>query len=174
MKEDFKDIVRLLPQHTKLPASKKMMYLVARLELRPATSIQERLALVNAEGASMADAIGPAVGCLMATCGTNMISSCIFQYDDPEDLKEFAVEERLELWGLQVRLRYPHLLGRVSVYIIRAGRMVGRCVNASTELPGACDSRRRSRKPGCMWPLFRSLNPINMICGAADNCRVLV
>ena len=125
MKEDFKDIVRLLPQHTKLPASKKMMYLVARLELRPATSFQERLALVNEEGASMADAIGPAVGCLMATCGTNMISSCIFQYDDPEDLKEFAVEERLELWGLQVRLRYPHLLGRVSVCIIRAGRMVG-------------------------------------------------
>ena len=136
-KEDFKDIVRLKPENALLPASKKMMYLVARLELRPATSIQERLVRVNEEGASMADAIGPAVGCLMATCGTNMISSCISQYEDPEDLKESAVEERLALWGLKVRLRYPHLLGRVSVCIIRACRLVGRCVNACSELPGA-------------------------------------
>ena len=51
-----------------------------------------------------------------------------------------------------------------------------RCVNASTELPCACHtvSMRQSRKPGCMWRLFRSHNPINMICGAADYCRILV
>lgn len=55
----------------------------------------------------MADAVGPAVGCLMATFGTNMISSCIFDFEDPEDLETFAVEERIELWGLQVRLSSP-------------------------------------------------------------------
>lgn len=102
-KEDFKDVVKLLPENTPLPASNKMTYLIARLELHPAVSIQERLALVNEQGVPMADAVGPAVGCLMATFGTNMISSCIFDFDDPEDLEEFAVEERIELWGLQVR-----------------------------------------------------------------------
>lgn len=101
-KEDFKDVVKLLPENTPLPASNKMTYLIARLELHPAVSIQERLSLVNEQGVPMADAVGPAVGCLMATFGTNMISSCIFDFDDPEDLEEFAVEERIELWGLQV------------------------------------------------------------------------
>ena len=51
----------------------------------------------------MADAVGPAVGCLMATFGTNMISSHIFDFEDPKDLKTFAVKERIELWGVQVR-----------------------------------------------------------------------
>ncbi len=37
--------------------------------------------------ATMNDAVGPAVGCLMATFGTNMISSCIFEFDDPPELK---------------------------------------------------------------------------------------
>jgi kinesin family protein 4/21/27 len=36
---------------------------------------------------SMNEAVGPAVGCLMATFGTNMISSCIFEFDDPQELK---------------------------------------------------------------------------------------
>jgi hypothetical protein len=36
--------------------------------------------------ATMNSAVGPAVGCLMATFGTNMISSCIFEFTDPEDL----------------------------------------------------------------------------------------
>lgn len=36
---------------------------------------------------SMEEAVGPAVGCLMATFGTNMISSCIFDFDDPEELE---------------------------------------------------------------------------------------
>jgi kinesin family protein 4/21/27 len=35
----------------------------------------------------MNEAVGPAVGCLMATFGTNMISSCIFDFPDPEELK---------------------------------------------------------------------------------------
>ena len=116
-KEDFKDVVKLLPENTPLPASNKMTYLIARLELHPAVSIQERLALVNEQGAPMADAVGPAVGCLMATFGTNMISSCIFDFDDPEDLEEFAVEERIELWGLQVPLLYPHLVMRTSARV---------------------------------------------------------
>jgi hypothetical protein len=79
-------------------------YLIARLELHPEQPIGERLASVNNLGVPMADAVGPAVGCLMATFGTNMISSCIFDFEDPEDLEEFAVEERIELWGLQVSL----------------------------------------------------------------------
>ncbi len=37
--------------------------------------------------ATMKEAVGPAVGCLMATFGTNMIASCIFDFDDPEDLR---------------------------------------------------------------------------------------
>lgn len=52
----------------------------------------------------MTEAIGPAVGCLMATFGTNMISSCIFDFEDPQDLDDYSVEERIELWGLQI----PH------------------------------------------------------------------
>jgi hypothetical protein len=103
-KEDFKDVVKLLPENTPLPASNKMTYLIARLELNPAADIEGRIALVNAGRASMGEAVGPAVGCLMATFGTNMISSCIFDFDDPDELEEFAVEERIELWGLQVRL----------------------------------------------------------------------
>lgn len=35
----------------------------------------------------MTEAVGPAVGCLMATFGTNMISSCIFNFEDPADLR---------------------------------------------------------------------------------------
>ena len=82
-------------------------YLIARLELHPEQSIVDRLSDVNNRGVPMADAVGPAVGCLMATFGTNMISSCIFDFEDPEVLETFAVEERIELWGLQVRLTSP-------------------------------------------------------------------
>ena len=72
----------------------------------------------------MADAVRPADGCLMATFGTNMISPCIFDFDDPEDLEEFAVEERIELWGLQVPLLYPHLVMRISVRMqLRVGHV---------------------------------------------------
>ena len=106
LKEDFKDIVRLLPEDTPLRKTEKIVYLIARLELRPATSIQERLALVNEQGAPVAEAVGPAIGFLMATFGTNLISSCIFDFDDPEDIKQFAVDKRLELWGLQVPIPY--------------------------------------------------------------------
>jgi hypothetical protein len=108
-KEDFKDVVKLLPENTPLPASNKMTYLIARLELNPAANIDERIAAVNNGRSTMGDAVGPAVGCLMATFGTNMISSCIFDFDDPEELEEFAVEERIELWGLQVSM-HVHVL----------------------------------------------------------------
>lgn len=33
-KEDFKDVIGLLPENTPLPASDKMTYLLARLEVR--------------------------------------------------------------------------------------------------------------------------------------------
>lgn len=103
-KEDFEDVVKLLPENTPQLPSYNMTYLIARLELHPAASIQERLTLVNEQDVPMADTVGPAVGCLMATFGTNMISSRIFDVVDPQDLKEFAVEERMELWGLRVQV----------------------------------------------------------------------
>eukprot|EP00892_Ulva_mutabilis_P003551 jgi/Ulvmu1/1568/UM110_0031.1 len=102
-KEDFRDVVNVLPaMNTPLPAKK--MYLIARLELRPADSIQERLALVNEQNTPMAAAVGPAVACLMATFGTNMIPSCIFEFDDPVELKGVVSQKRMEMWGLQI----PH------------------------------------------------------------------
>lgn len=105
MKEDFQDVIGLLPENTPLPASDKMTYLLARLENSAAArDIQACLTRVGAGEATMNDAVGPAVGCLMATFGTNMISSCIFEFEDPADLKYFSVEERIELWGLQI----PH------------------------------------------------------------------
>lgn len=47
-------------------------------------------------------AVGPAVGCLMATFGTSLITDCIFDFDDPEQLQDVGLDQRLELWGLQV------------------------------------------------------------------------
>ncbi len=124
-KEDFNDVVGLLPPGTPLPASDKMTYLLARLEVSSTDLLwhvlwyvsQSSYALVHSHdplsvfnGApqtasftsssnmesvlqrvatgdvSMTDAVGPAVGCLMATFGTNMIPSCIFAFSDPEDL----------------------------------------------------------------------------------------
>jgi kinesin family protein 4/21/27 len=49
--------------------------------------LNETLQQVVKGETTMNEAVGPAVGCLMATFGTNMISSCIFDFDDPEDLK---------------------------------------------------------------------------------------
>ncbi|GAX73057.1 hypothetical protein CEUSTIGMA_g510.t1 [Chlamydomonas eustigma] len=104
-KEDFQDVVGLLPQGTPLPASDKMTYLLARLESGSGNAdLQASLQRVASGQTSMNSAVGPAVGCLMATFGTNMISSCIFEFEDPEDLVYYGVEERIELWGLQI----PH------------------------------------------------------------------
>ncbi len=50
-------------------------------------------------------AVGPAVGCMMATVGTALISGCIFEYKDPEAVSQHKAEERVELWGLQVGCR---------------------------------------------------------------------
>jgi hypothetical protein len=50
----------------------------------------------------MNSAVGPAVGCLMATFGTSLITDCIFDFDDPVQLQDVGLEQRLELWGLQV------------------------------------------------------------------------
>jgi hypothetical protein len=60
------------------------------------------LSRVAAGEASMNDAVGPAVGCLMATIGTSLITDCIFDFEDPEELEGAGLEQRLELWGLQV------------------------------------------------------------------------
>jgi hypothetical protein len=53
--------------------------------------------------ATMAAAVGPAVGCLMATFGTSLIRDCIFAFDEPQELAAVETGQRLELWGLQVR-----------------------------------------------------------------------
>lgn len=52
--------------------------------------------------ATLGEAVGPAVGCLMATMGTSLITDCIFDFEDPEELEGAGQEQRLELWGLQV------------------------------------------------------------------------
>jgi kinesin family protein 4/21/27 len=91
-KEDFRDVVKLLPENTPLPASNKMTYLIARLEANPPDDLAANLEQVISHGVPMGEAVGPAVGCLMATFGTNMISSCIFDFDDPGAL--VSVEER--------------------------------------------------------------------------------
>ncbi|EFJ50779.1 inversion kinesin InvA [Volvox carteri f. nagariensis] len=103
-KEDFKDVISLLPENTPLPASDKMTYLLARLEVNPGRDMAAALLTVATGEATMKEAVGPAVGCLMATFGTNMIASCIFDFDDPDDLRYYGVDERIELWGLQI----PH------------------------------------------------------------------
>ncbi|PNW77017.1 hypothetical protein CHLRE_10g418950v5 [Chlamydomonas reinhardtii] len=103
-KEDFKDVISLLPENTPLPASDKMTYLLARLEVNPGRDMAAALLSVATGESTMKEAVGPAVGCLMATFGTNMIASCIFDFEDPEDLRYYGVDERIELWGLQI----PH------------------------------------------------------------------
>jgi kinesin family protein 4/21/27 len=57
---------------------------------------------VASGAASISAAVGPAVGCLMATFGTSLITDCIFDFEDPEQLAEVGLQQRLELWGLQV------------------------------------------------------------------------
>ncbi|KAI8464145.1 MAG: P-loop containing nucleoside triphosphate hydrolase protein [Monoraphidium minutum] len=105
--EDFRDVVGLLPANSALPASDKMSYLLGRLEVNCGGpgGLQRALASVAA-GASMGDAVGPAVGCLMATMGTSLITDCIFDFEDPQELEGAGPEQRLELWGLQI----PHNL----------------------------------------------------------------
>mmetsp|Transcript_2102 Transcript_2102/g.5351 ORF Transcript_2102/g.5351 Transcript_2102/m.5351 type:complete len:931 (+) Transcript_2102:94-2886(+) len=115
-KEDFQDVIGLLPENTPLPASEKMTYLLARLELNPNKDLNATLQRVVNRETTMNEAVGPAVGCLMATFGTNMISSCIFDFEDPEDLKYYDVEERIELWGLQI----PHTSARPPLEAVAA------------------------------------------------------
>eukprot|EP00955_Chlamydomonas_euryale_P034802 349900-Chlamydomonas_euryale.AAC.2 len=50
----------------------------------------------------------------MATLGTNMISSCIFDFNDPEELTYYPIDERIELWGLQI----PHNSWRPSMGVV--------------------------------------------------------
>jgi kinesin family protein 4/21/27 len=57
---------------------------------------------VASGAASITSAVGPAVGCLMATFGTSLITDCIFDFEDPEQLAGVGLQQRLELWGLQV------------------------------------------------------------------------
>lgn len=112
--EDFKDVMGLLPQGTPLPASGQMTYLLARLESGSGTKdINGALARVASGQDTMNSAVGPAVGCLMASFGTNMISSCIFEFQDPEECSYFGVDERIELWGLQI----PHNSARPALEV---------------------------------------------------------
>jgi hypothetical protein len=74
------------------------------LQVQPKTPEQLSVSLerVAAGTSTMNSAVGPAVGCLMATFGTSLITDCIFDFDDPEQLQTVGMEQRLELWGLQV------------------------------------------------------------------------
>lgn len=109
--EDYKDVMSLLPSDTPLPASSYMTYLVARLETHSNLDVDNALDQIASGQTSRKDAIGPAVGCLMATFGTNMISKCIFEFEDPIHL--FDADERIELWGLQI----PHNSTRPSLEV---------------------------------------------------------
>mmetsp|Transcript_9931 Transcript_9931/g.28454 ORF Transcript_9931/g.28454 Transcript_9931/m.28454 type:complete len:405 (-) Transcript_9931:403-1617(-) len=84
-KDDFEEVVALLPQNTPLPSSDRMIYLLARV-------------IEDMETGE----VGRAVGCLMASIGTCMISSCIYAFDDPHEVEQYTTEERVELWGLQI------------------------------------------------------------------------
>jgi hypothetical protein len=84
-KDDFEEVVALLPENTPLPSSDRMIYLLARV-------IED---MDTGE-------VGRAVGCLMASIGTCMISSCIYSFADPHEVEQYSTEERVELWGLQI------------------------------------------------------------------------
>jgi len=84
-KDDFEEVVALLPENTPLPSSDRMIYLLARV-------------IEDMETGE----VGRAVGCLMASIGTCMISSCIYSFDDPHEVEQYNTEERVELWGLQI------------------------------------------------------------------------
>ena len=80
---------------------------------------------------------GGALGCLMCTHGTTMISSCIFAYDEPEAVRGFGLAERTELWGLQIpsaeggldRLELSlGLLYAHAAYALERGLKCGFCV----------------------------------------------
>lgn len=82
----------MLPHHlgcnTKCPKeTNARVLLTARPQINPGRDIAASLLSVATGETTMKEAVGPAVGCLMATFGTNMIASCIFEFEDPEDLK---------------------------------------------------------------------------------------
>ncbi|MEW5301559.1 MAG: hypothetical protein WDW36_004412 [Sanguina aurantia] len=152
-KEDFEDVIGLLPENTPLPASDKMTYLLARLEVHPGRDIPASLELVASGESSMTEAVGPAVGCLMATFGTNMISSCIFNFEDPADLRLYTVEERIELWGLQI----PHNSARPPLAADAAAPGGG---------PDAGDAPCPARAPGAAEVItWSSVDRLNMSIG---------
>jgi kinesin family protein 4/21/27 len=55
--------------------------------MHPGQDINEALQRVANKEATMNETVGPAVSCLMATFGTNMISTCVFEFEDPEELR---------------------------------------------------------------------------------------
>lgn len=105
------------------------------LQVQPYTSQQlcEALDAVAAGTVSISTAVGPAVGCLMATFGTSLITDCIFDFEDPEQLTEVGLQQRLELWGLQVGLGLVPA-SRHTGYPVSAERSY--CRGYTTGLPG--------------------------------------
>ena len=111
--EDYREIAKLLGTNSEIRRD-HMSYLLAR-------------------GARD----GGALGCLMCTHGTTMISSCIFPYDEPEAVRGFGLAERTELWGLQIpsaeggldRLELSlGLLYAHATYALERGLKCGFCV----------------------------------------------
>lgn len=56
-------------------------------QVHPGRTIHHSLALVANGTATMTEAMGPAICCLMASPGTNIISSRIYNLEDPMDLR---------------------------------------------------------------------------------------
>ncbi|KAG2499091.1 hypothetical protein HYH03_003274 [Edaphochlamys debaryana] len=75
-------------------------YLLARHEVSPGLDMAAVLRSVAAGEASMEEAVGPAVGCFSASFRTDEIAADIFEFEDPEDLRDCGVYESVELWTL--------------------------------------------------------------------------
>ncbi len=72
------------------------------LQVDPEADLAASLQRVADGEATMSTAVGPPVGCLMATLGTSLIADVIFDLEDPEALAGHSPQQRIELWGLQV------------------------------------------------------------------------
>eukprot|EP00879_Flechtneria_rotunda_P021695 GHRR01022875.1.p1 GENE.GHRR01022875.1~~GHRR01022875.1.p1 ORF type:complete len:1033 (+),score=433.02 GHRR01022875.1:114-3212(+) len=176
--EDFADVAGLLPSNTALPAADKMTYLVARLEIRPYTGdeLSAALDIVAAGTMSLNAAVGPAVGCLMATFGTSLINDCIYDFETPEQLAETVLNQRLELWGLQiphtaVRPALPVDENRSTMTPSPASRSASPDVGTTSSSPQLTPRRSSTTMPNTGSPVRNSTNSSNTTAGARNSPR---
>mmetsp|Transcript_32265 Transcript_32265/g.70395 ORF Transcript_32265/g.70395 Transcript_32265/m.70395 type:complete len:220 (-) Transcript_32265:404-1063(-) len=67
---------------------------------------------------------GKPIGCLMATLATQMISSCIYDYEEPSEVRLIDIQERTELWGLQI----PTLEGAPDRLLLSLSLLYAHCL----------------------------------------------